>query len=147
MKRVLLCAVAALLSFTSPSLATDLVIWHDKGDAGIKIFKEIGDLYHKVDPDVTVKSQSFPTDQWFARSTAGLQTGTGPDLLFNDNYRLAKLQQITGKLRSVKADFDAIPADLRSSLTATDVRAAQYNGQMLMIPIQRSLAGLGIRKS
>lgn len=147
MKKLLSGAAAAWLALAAPAFAVDVVVWHDKGDAGVNIFKEIGELYKKVKPDVTVKSLSFPTDQWFARSTASLQTNTAPDIFFNDNYRLAKLQQNTKKLRSMQPDLDAIPANQREFITDVEIKAAQYEGKLLMLPVERSLAALGVRKS
>jgi ABC-type glycerol-3-phosphate transport system substrate-binding protein len=127
-------AAAGLAAGAAPAPAAELVIWHDKGDAGIAMFREIGELYKQQAPDVTIRSLSFPTDQWFSRSIAAINTATGPDLLFNDNFRNAIIQQSTGKLRDMKADLEGLPPDARKAITAGDIEASLYKGQLVMLP-------------
>ena len=79
--------------------AAELVVWHDKGDEGIRMFEEIAAEYRRTHPDVQVRSLSFPTDQWFAKTIAGLNTNSAPDLLFNDYVRIARIQLTTRKGR------------------------------------------------
>ncbi len=61
------------------------MIWHDKGEDGLRMIEQMAELYKKDHPGVTVKSLSMPTEQWFSRSIAALNTNTAPDILFNDN--------------------------------------------------------------
>ena len=49
----------------------------------------------------------MPTDQWFSRSTAALNTNTAPDILFNDGFRLVQIQQQTHKLSDLTPDMQA----------------------------------------
>lgn len=145
--RTLSIAALALMGSTFSALSQELVIWHDKGDDGVKMFQEIGELFTKQNPGVTVKSLSFPTEQWFSRSIAAINTKTGPDLLFNDNFRIARIQQSTGKLHNFGPDLDKLPADERKVLTDADLAAARYKGELIMLPTQRILVALGARTS
>ncbi len=127
--------------------AQEITIWHDKGDDGIRMIQQMADRYKADHPGVTVKSVSMPTDQWFSRSIAALNTGTSPDILFNDNPRIVQIQQSTNKLSDVTPQFQQIAADDRKSITDGDVTASSFKGRMLMIPFQRTMTGWGVRKS
>lgn len=129
------------------AVAAELVVWHDKGDDGIRMFEEIAAEYRRTHPDVQVRSLSFPTDQWFARTIAGLNTNSAPDLLFNDYVRIARIQLTTRKLTDLRAALDAVPQADRQSLGPTDLRASSYNGALVMLPVQRVLIGWGVRQS
>jgi ABC-type glycerol-3-phosphate transport system substrate-binding protein len=77
----------------------EIMIWHDKGEDGLRMIEQMAELYKKEKPGVTVKSISMPTEQWFSRSIAAVNTGTGPDILFNDNARIVQIQQSTASSR------------------------------------------------
>ncbi len=49
------------------------MIWHDKGEDGLRMIEQMAELYKKDHPGVTVKSLSMPTEQWFSRSIAALE--------------------------------------------------------------------------
>jgi ABC-type glycerol-3-phosphate transport system substrate-binding protein len=132
---------------TGVAAAQEITIWHDKGDDGIRMIQQMADRYKADHPGVTVKSVSMPTDQWFSRSIAALNTGTSPDILFNDNARIVQIQQSTGKLADVTPQFNQIAAADRKSITEGDVTASSFKGRMLMIPFQRTMTGWGVRKS
>lgn len=140
-------ALLALAGTSMTALSQELVIWHDKGDDGIKMFQEIGAEFAKTNPGVTVKSLSFPTEQWFSRSIAAINTGTSPDLIFNDNFRIARIQQSTSKLHDFGPGLDKLGKSERSALSASDLDASRYNGKLVMLPTQRILVGLGARTS
>ena len=141
-----LALLAACLT-ASAAAAQEITIWHDKGDDGIHMIQQMAERYKVAHPGVTIKSVSMPTDQWFSRSIAALNTGTSPDILFNDNARIVQIQQSTGKLADVTAQYKQIPADDRKSISDGDLTASSFKGQMLMIPFQRTMTGWGVRKS
>lgn len=144
----ILCLVGCALPWPPQGAsAAELVVWHDKGDDGIRMFEEIAAEYRRAHPDVQVRSLSFPTDQWFARTIAGLNTGSAPDLLFNDYVRIARIQLTTRKLTDLRAAFDRLPQEDRQPLGPTDLRTSTYNGAMVMLPVQRVLIGWGVRRS
>src|SRR5512145_2557513 len=99
-RRHLLKALAAAAStFTIGSAtAQELVVWHDLGENGIKWFQALSTEFAKVKPGVTVKSISYPTEQWFGRSISALNTNTAPDLLFNNYERVIRVEDQTKKL-------------------------------------------------
>lgn len=144
-----LCLVQCALPGPSPrrASAAELVVWHDKGDDGIRMFEEIAAEYRRGHPDVQVRSLSFPTDQWFSRTIAGLNTNSAPDLLFNDYVRIARIQLTTRKLSDLRAALDQVPQEDRQFLGPTDLRASTYNGAVVMLPVQRVLIGWGVRRS
>ena len=59
MFRVLILAAMLWLQAGS-AWAVDLVIWHDKGDDGIKMFNQIAAAYRKTHADVNITSLSRP---------------------------------------------------------------------------------------
>jgi ABC-type glycerol-3-phosphate transport system substrate-binding protein len=145
LRLALLVGCAAMVA--RASVAQEITIWHDKGDDGIRMIQQMADKYKADHPGVTVKSVSMPTDQWFSRSIAALNTGTSPDILFNDNARIVTIQQSTGKLTDLTQQFQQITADDRRSINDGDIAASTYKERMLMIPFQRTMTGFGVRKS
>jgi multiple sugar transport system substrate-binding protein len=147
LKGLLSLTALAFVAGLGVASAQELVVWHDKGDDGIAMFAEIGAQFGKDHPGVTIKSLSFPTDQWFSRSIAAVNTGTSPDLLFNDNFRIARIQQTTGKLHDFEPDLGKLSESDRAALSDADIEASRYQGKLIMLPTQRILVGLGARTS
>jgi multiple sugar transport system substrate-binding protein len=142
-----ICATAMVGLFAWQAQALELVIWHDKGDDGLKMISEMAAIYKQTNPDITIRSLSFPTEQWFSKTIAALNTGTSPDIIFNDDSRIVRIQQTTGKLTDVKPDIEALSPGDRQYITDGDIRAGTLEGKTLMMPFQRTVAGWGVRKS
>lgn len=141
-----LCAVAALMTGSAAG-AQELTIWHDKGDDGLAMVKALSAKFAQAHPGVSVTSVSMPTDQWFSKSIAALNTSTGPDIIFNDNGRIATVQQSTGKLCDLTETVANLPEGDRAQLTDGDIAAGTLDGELLMVPFQRVITGFGARKS
>ena len=137
---------AALLT-SGAARAQEIMIWHDKGEDGLRMIEQMAELYKKDHPGVTVKSLSMPTEQWFSRSIAALNTNTAPDILFNDNTRIVQIQQSTGKLSDLKPQVDQIPAGDKAFIKEGDWAASTFKDKVVQIPFQRTMTGLGVRKS
>ena len=146
LKGLALAMIGALL-MPAPSWAQQLIVWHDKGDDGVRMIQQMGELYAKDHPGITFRSVSMPTDQWFSRSIAALNTNTAPDVLFNDGFLLVQIQQQTKKLSDLSPQLAQLPTDDRKFLSADDVATATYGGQVLFMPMQRVIVGWGARKS
>ena len=140
-----LLAGTSLAIAGSVASAQELVIWHDLGDNGIKWFDEVGAEFQKTHPGVTVKSVSFPTDQWYGKSIAALNTNTAPSLLYNNYERVIRVVDQTGKVMDL-SDVYAGMSDT-SFLSDADLNVARYNGNMIILPVQRVQMGFGARKS
>lgn len=147
MNRVFQLATAFLVATCGAANAQKLTIWHDKGDDGLALIQDLSAQFAKTHPGVTVTSVSMPTDQWFSKSIAALNTASGPDILFNDNPRFVTVQQATGKLCDVKEVINKIPSADRAFLNDSDIAAGVINGSPVMVPFQRVIAGWGVRKS
>ena len=147
LKRLARLVALATLGFSSPSWAVDLIIWHDKGDDGLAMIQQMAELYRREHPDVNVRSLSFPTEQWFSKSIAALNTNTGPDILFNDNPRIATVQLATHKLAPLDEAIAALPEADRNTLSSGDLAAASLEGHVIMVPFQRVITGWGARRS
>ena len=140
-----LAAVAAATFAMGHAMAQELVVWHDLGDNGIKWFQAMSAEFAKTHAGVTVKSISYPTDQWFGRSISALNTDTAPDLLFNNYERVIRVSEQTGKLMDLKPVLAAV-AD-KGFLSEDDLRVATFGQKMIILPIQRVQMGFGVRKS
>src|SRR5262249_49420798 len=68
-------AIAAGLG-TAPLAAQQLTVWHDLGDNGIAWFDRMGQEFARTHPGVTIRSLSFPTEQWFGRVIGAINTDT-----------------------------------------------------------------------
>ncbi|MGG5822429.1 ABC transporter substrate-binding protein [Falsiroseomonas sp. HW251] len=139
-------AVAALaLPAVARAQAATLTVWHDLGDNGIAWFNRVGEAFAQVRPGVTIRSQSFPTDQWFGRVIGAINTNSAPDLIFNNYERVIRIQSQTSKVMDMKPVLDSIQD--RGFLTEADLRVATFGGKMIIIPVQRVQMALGTRKS
>jgi multiple sugar transport system substrate-binding protein len=141
--RALAAATSALLMGSAS--AQELVVWHDLGDNGIKWFNALSVEFAKSRPGVSVKSISYPTEQWFGRSISALNTNTAPDLLFNNYERVIRVEDQTKKLMDLKPVLAQV-AD-KAFLGETDLDVATHGSKMIILPIQRVQMALGVRKS
>ena len=136
---------AAMALCVSAAAAQELVVWHDLGDNGIKWFGSLSAEFAKAHPGVTIKSLSFPTDQWFGRSIAALNTNTAPDLLFNNYERVIRVEDQTKKLLDMKPVLAQVSD--KGFLGDTDLEVATHGPKMIILPVQRVQMALGVRKS
>ena len=125
--------------------AQQLSIWHDLGDNGTKWFNEAMEDFAKTHPGVSIKPVSYPTDQWFGRVTAAINTDTAPDLIYNNYERVIRIATQTGKIMDLKAALAGVPD--HGYLSDDDLRVATYRGSMIILPIQRVQMAFGARKS
>ncbi len=125
--------------------AQELTIWHDLGGNGTKWFAAAGEAFAKTHPGVTVRAISYPTDQWFGRCIGAINTGTAPDLIYNNYERVIRVAAQTHKLMDMQPVLAKI-AD-KGFLPADDLRVATYAGQMIILPAQRVQMAFGVRKS
>ena len=140
-----LAAAASSLLMAAAAQAQELVVWHDLGDNGIKWFQALSAEFAKTKPGVTIKSISYPTDQWFGRSISALNTNTAPDLLYNNYERVIRIEDQTKKLMDLRPVLAQV-AD-KSFLSETDLDVATHGPKMIILPIQRVQMGFGVRKS
>jgi ABC-type glycerol-3-phosphate transport system substrate-binding protein len=136
--------LAALLA-ALPASAQQLAIWHDLGDNGTKWLTEVGAEFGKSHPGVSVRPISYPTDQWFGRAIGAINTGTAPDLLFNNYERVIRVATQTGKLSDMAPVLAALPD--KGFLAEDDLRVATYGGKMIILPVQRVQMAFGVRRS
>lgn len=134
--------------FIRPAAAQErtLQIWHDLGDNGTRWFADVAAAFALETPGVQVRAVSYPTDQWFSRSIGALNTGTGPDLLFNNYERVIRVANQTGKVSDLRPLLDTV-ADRGDYLSGDDLRVATYAGRTVILPVQRVQMAFGVRKS
>ena len=141
--------LAAAIGLAAPSIARaqaqTLTVWHDLGDNGIAWFERLSAEFAKERPGVTVRSQSFPTDQWFGRVIGAINTNSAPDLIFNNYERVIRIQAQTNRVMDMRAVLDGVQD--RAFLTEADLRVGTYRDRMIIIPMQRVQMALGARKS
>lgn len=138
-------AASALLARPAIAQGRTITIWHDLGDNGIRWFTRLGEEFAKVSPGVTVRSLSFPTDQWFGRVIGAINTGTPPDLIFNNYERVIRIQSQTSKVQDLRPVLDGI-AD-KAFLGQDDLRVATFRDRMIILPVQRVQMAFGVRRS
>jgi multiple sugar transport system substrate-binding protein len=140
-------ALAAVATLAAPadSRAQQLTIWHDLGDNGVAWFERAGAEFAKTRPGVTVRSISYPTDQWFGRVISAINTNTAPDLIFNNYERVIRIQTQTNKILDLRATLGEI-AD-KGFLGEDDLRVATFNNRMIILPVQRVQMAFGMRQS
>lgn len=144
LKRIAAAAGIVMVS-ALPLAAQTLTVWHDLGDNGLKWFEAMSAEFAKQRPGVTVKSLSYPTDQWFGRVVSALNTDSAPDLIYNNYERVIRIQDQTGKVSDLKAVLGKVTD--KAFLTDDDLKVATYKDRQIIIPIQRVQMGFGVRKS
>lgn len=145
-RRAVLGGLLALTLFLSgPLAAQQLTVWHDGGENGTKLFAEMGALFAKTHAGVSVRATNYPTDQWYGRVTAALNTDTAPDLIFNNYERVIRIVDQTGRV----SDLGAVLAGIsdKAFLSPDDIRVATYRGRTIILPVQRVQMAFGVRKS
>lgn len=141
----LITAFVAGALLATPGQAQQLSVWHDLGDNGTKWLAEAGAEFAKTHPGVSIRPISYPTDQWFGRTIGAINTGTAPDLLFNNYERVIRVASQTGKISDLRAVLDGIVD--RDFLSEDDLRVARFGGRMIILPVQRVQMAFGVRKS
>lgn len=138
-------ALTLMALAASPLKAQELTIWHDLGDNGIAWFEAMGEQFSQIHDGVSIKSVSYPTDQWFGRVISSINTDTAPDLIYNNYERVIRIETQTEQIM----DMNATLADIEDKdfLTDADLQVAQYGSKMIILPIQRVQMGFGVRKS
>jgi ABC-type glycerol-3-phosphate transport system substrate-binding protein len=136
-------AAAALL--IGQASAQELVIWHDLGDNGVKWFQAAGAEFAKTRPGVSVRSVSFPTEQWFGRAISSINTDTAPDLIYNNYERVIRVADQTNKLMDLRPVLASVSD--KAFLSEDDLRVATHGNKMIILPVQRVQMALGVRKS
>ncbi len=134
--RRLLAGFAATLLIALPAWAQQLSIWHDLGDNGTKWLAEAGAEFAKSHPGVSVRAISYPTDQWFGRAIGALNTGSAPDLLFNNYERVIRVATQTGKIEDLRPVLDRIttsPARSTRSCNSATARRPSGTGSVPLI--------------
>jgi ABC-type glycerol-3-phosphate transport system substrate-binding protein len=138
-------AAASLLARPAIAQAATLTIWHDLGDNGVNWFNRVGEAFAKVRPNTTVRSLSFPTDQWFGRVIGAINTNSAPDLIFNNYERVIRIQSQTSKVADLRGTLAEVSD--RAFLSEDDQRVATYRERMIILPVQRVQMALGARRS
>jgi multiple sugar transport system substrate-binding protein len=142
-------AAAAAAALGLPGIAraqaATLTIWHDLGDNGIAWFERMGQAFAQARPGVTIRSQSFPTDQWFGRVIGAINTNSAPDLIFNNYERVIRIQAQTSRVMDMRPVLDGVQD--RDFLSTEDLRVGTFRDRMIIIPMQRVQMALGTRQS
>lgn len=145
-RRALGAAAAALaLPGIARAQAVTLTVWHDLGDNGIAWFERLGRAFAQLRPGVVIRSQSFPTEQWFGRVIGAINTNSAPDLIFNNYERVIRIQSQTGRVMDMRPVLEGVQD--RDFLSAEDLRVGTFRDRMVIIPMQRVQMALGTRRS
>ena len=122
-----------------------LTLWHDLGDNGTKWFDELNKQYQELHPNITLKAETYSTQQWIEKSVASINTDTAPDLIYNNYERVIKVQDQTKKIADLSSLINGTSD--KSFLTDQDLKVSTYQNKKIIIPIQRVQAAFGVRKS
>jgi len=143
--RGLALATAMFVATSARLSAQQLTLWHDGGDNGSKLFTQMGEAFAATHPGVSIRATNYPTDQWFGRVTAAINTDTAPDLIFNNYERVIRIADQTGKISELRDALRAVTD--KGFLSDDDLRVSTYRGRMIILPIQRVQMGFGVRES
>src|SRR5690606_20981130 len=98
---VLVTTLALILATAGPALAaTELVLW-DWYDQRGALYQEMADKYREVRPDVHIKVEIVPWEEFWSKLALAASTGVGPDL---NEFHNEQYAAFTGHLAPFPAD-------------------------------------------
>lgn len=153
MKRliVVLMLLALLVNFATAKGAVEetaketvITIWYEGGDARLPFFKAVETEMQKDYPNYRIDAVTFDNATFMTKVLQTVTATGGVDLVFNDASRLLTInQQSGGGFADLSPVFNADPN--KALVTAGDLKLSSSDGGLVVYPINRSIAGLGVK--
>ncbi|GLS23595.1 ABC transporter substrate-binding protein [Labrys miyagiensis] len=141
--RTLLAAVAAWGLAASAALATEISFWtwrqEDKA-----AYNEMFADFTKLNPDITVKFESFPDENYPTIVSTALAAGHGGDVIHTHAY--GWLEQFIKSGYFVQLDPSSVPSIANMPADALAATSYRVDGKLYSLPFASQTLGLFINK-
>lgn len=126
---VFVTTLALILATAGPALAaTELVLW-DWYDQRGALYQEMADKYREVRPDVHIKVEIVPWEEFWSKLALAASTGVGPDL---NEFHNEQYAAFAGHLAPFPADL--FPLDEMAENYIHFDQAFNYDGAFYFMP-------------
>lgn len=136
--------ISSAASGSESSEAVKIVIWYEGNDSRLPYFQAVEAEMQTEYPNYSIEAVTFDNATLTTKALQAVTSTGGVDLIFNSASRLLELQQQSENgfqdLSSVLAD--AVNQDV---VTDGDKMLSSSGGALVVFPINRSLAGLGVK--
>lgn len=118
-----------------------LQFWKFVAENDDPAIKKAVDQWNKENPDITVKFQTFPFDQYMGtKLTTAFAAGKGPDIFW-----ISPGQFLNYVNNGISTPVDDIVAEVRSDYNEASVQAVTVDGKMQSLPFELEPVGLYYR--
>jgi multiple sugar transport system substrate-binding protein len=134
MRKRLIVAVAAVTAALAVAVAqnqkTQVVYWQYQFDSKVNLVNDLIAEFNKANPDIEVKQETFPYDNYIAKVKSSLGAGQGPDVV---NLFYGWLPDWVGSnlLQPLPASFPARDLETR---VGSLMKASKLNNQYYAVP-------------
>jgi multiple sugar transport system substrate-binding protein len=123
---------------------TVITIWYEGGDARLPFFKAVEAEMQKDYPNYRIDAVTFDNATFMTKVLQTVTATGGVDLVFNDASRLLTInQQSGGGFADLSGVFEA--DSHKALVTSGDLKLSSTNDALIVYPINRSIAALGVK--
>lgn len=127
-----------------PDDPVKITIWYEGNDARLPYFQAVEAEMQKEYPNYSIEAVTFDNATLMTKALQAVTTTGGVDLVFNSASRLLDLQQQS------RQAFEPLNEVLDSAInkevvTDGDIQLSSSGEDLIVFPINRSLAGLGVK--
>ncbi len=129
---------------TGSDEAVELTVWYSGGDERIPYFEAIEAEMQNDYPNYTVNLVAYDNETFMTKTLQAATATGGVDLAFNDASRMLILHQQSNQgFVDVSDVLDA--SAQKDQVTDADLKLSQSGGELIVYPVNRTIAGLGVK--
>ncbi len=135
---------AAPTQSNPPQQPVKITIWYEGNDSRLPYFKAVEAEMQKEYPNISIETVTFDNATLMTKALQAITTTGGVDLVFNSASRLLQLYQQSNKgFEELNQVLDT--AVNKEVMTDADLKLSSSEDKLIVLPINRSLAGLGVK--
>lgn len=125
--------------------AVTITIWYEGNDTRQPFFDAIESEMQKEYPNYSIETVTFDNNTLTSKGLQAITATGGVDLIYNEATRLLQMNLQSG---NAFAELDDVLADAlnHEAVTDSDRKLTTQNGKLMVLPTNRSLAGLGVKR-
>jgi len=122
----------------------EITIWYEGGDARLPFFQAVEAEMQKDYPNYSINAVTFDNSTFMTKVLQATAATGGVDLVFNDASRILEIDQQTD--HGFMDLTDVLEANPNKDLvTDGDKLLSSVNGALAVMPVNRTIAGLGVK--
>ena len=137
-------AAASEAGASDKSEKKEITIWYEGGDARLPFFQAVEAEMQKDSPNYSINAVTFDNSTFMTKVLQATAATGGVDLVFNDASRILEIDQQTD--HGFMDLTDVLEANPNKDLvTDGDKLLSSVNGALAVMPVNRTIAGLGVK--